>query len=78
MSYLNTIAGLESQIAQLQDTRMVEARERDRLRSENVRLRAALTQFVACCDTAPPISLMIELVIACKVARAALSPADRS
>lgn len=37
------------------------------------RLRAALTQFVACCDTAPPTSLMIELGMACTVARRALS-----
>jgi len=42
------------------------------LMAENARLRSALTQFVACCDTAPPTSLMIELGTACKVARAAL------
>jgi hypothetical protein len=37
------------------------------------RLRGALTQFVAACDTAPPTSLMIEIGMACNVARAALS-----
>jgi hypothetical protein len=37
------------------------------------RLRAALVQFVAACDTAPPTSLMIEIGMACDVARAALS-----
>lgn len=41
--------------------------------AENERLRAALVQFVACCDTAPPTSLMIELGMACTVARRALS-----
>ena len=39
---------------------------------EIVRLRAALTQFVAACDTAPPTSLMVEIGMACNVARAAL------
>jgi hypothetical protein len=42
MTYLDAIARLESQVAQLQDARMEEARERDRLRSEVMRLRAAL------------------------------------
>jgi hypothetical protein len=41
--------------------------------AEIARLRAALTQFVAACETAPPTSLMIEIGMACKVARAALS-----
>lgn len=35
-------------------------------------LRVALTQFVACYDTVPPTSLMIEMGMACKVARRAL------
>jgi hypothetical protein len=39
---------------------------------EAERLRTALNQFVACCDTAPPTSLMNELGMACKVARKAL------
>jgi hypothetical protein len=34
MSYPDTLARLESQIAQLEDARMQEARERDQLRSE--------------------------------------------
>jgi hypothetical protein len=42
-------------------------------KAENVRLRAALTQFVAACDTAPPTSLMVEIGMACNAARAALS-----
>ena len=37
------------------------------------RLRSAITQFVAACDTAPPTSLMIEIGMACKAARAALA-----
>ncbi len=41
------------------------------------RLRAALIQFVALCDTAPPTSLIIELGMACKVARRALTLEDR-
>lgn len=44
------------------------------LRAENARLRAALTQFVAACETAPPTSLMLELGMACKVAKEALVP----
>jgi hypothetical protein len=46
------------------------------LMAENARLRAALIQFVACCDTAPPTSLMIELGMACETARRALVRAD--
>ncbi len=42
------------------------------LKSERDRLRSALTQFVAACDTAPPTSLMTEIGMACDVARAAL------
>jgi hypothetical protein len=38
-------------------------------------MRAALTQFVAACETAPPTSLMIEIGMACKVARSALCSA---
>jgi hypothetical protein len=45
----------------------------NRLRAENANLRAALTQFVAACETAPPTSLMTEIGMACKVAKAALS-----
>ena len=41
--------------------------------AENARLRSALTQFVAACETAPPTSLMIEIGMACKVAKAALA-----
>lgn len=40
--------------------------------NEIERLRAALVQFVAVCDTAPPTSLITELGIACAVARARL------
>jgi hypothetical protein len=47
------------------------------LQNENKRLRAALVQFVAACDTAPPTSLMSEIGMACAVARATLSPAQR-
>jgi hypothetical protein len=36
-------------------------------------LRAALSQFVAVCDTAPPTSLMTEIGIACAAARSALA-----
>lgn len=43
---------------------------------EAARLRSALTQFVAACDTAPPTSLMIEIGMACDVARRALSPSE--
>lgn len=45
----------------------------DKLEAENARLRSALTQFVAACDTAPPTSLIVEIGMACSVARAALS-----
>jgi imidazolonepropionase-like amidohydrolase len=43
------------------------------------RLRSALVQFVAACDTAPPTSMMIEIGMACTVARRVLAipPADR-
>lgn len=41
---------------------------------ENKRLRAAIVQFVAACDTAPPISLITELGRACDAARLALMP----
>lgn len=41
MSYPDTLARLESQVRQLEDARMQEARERDRLRSENEALKAA-------------------------------------
>ena len=41
--------------------------------AEIERLRSALTQFVACCDTSPPTSLIIEIGMACKVARDALA-----
>jgi hypothetical protein len=37
-------------------------------------LEAALRQFVAVCDTAPPTSLITEIGIACAAARAALAP----
>ena len=47
------------------------------LEAENKRVRDALRQFVACCDTAPPTSLVIEIGMACKVARAALSTTER-
>ena len=41
-------------------------------------MRAALTQFVAACETAPPTSLMIEIGMACKVAKRALAlPSDQ-
>jgi len=46
--------------------------EKENLRAENERLRAALRQFVACCETAPPVSLMAELGMACKAAKEAL------
>ena len=36
------------------------------------RLRAALRQFVAACDTAPPVSLITEIGMACEAAREAL------
>jgi hypothetical protein len=52
---------------------------RDDLRNEAVaeikQLRAAIRKFVAACETAPPTSLMIEIGIACKTAKAALSAA---
>ena len=41
--------------------------------AEIKRLRASLTQFVAACETAPPTSLMIEIGMACKVAKRALA-----
>lgn len=72
MSYHDTLSRLEGQVRQLEESRMQEAHERDRLRSEVKQLRAVLTQFVACCDTAPPTSLMIEIGMACDAARAAL------
>jgi hypothetical protein len=43
------------------------------LMAENARLRSALTQFLAACDTAIPTSLMLEIGIAAKAARAALN-----
>jgi hypothetical protein len=46
---------------------------KDTIELKVARLRAALTQFVAVCDTAPPTSFMMELGIACDVARAALA-----
>ena len=49
------------------------ADEIERLTAENERLRAALTQFVAACDTAPPISIMQEIAMARKVAGEALN-----
>jgi hypothetical protein len=42
------------------------------LMAENERLRSALVQFVAVCDTAPPIGLIRELGLARKTAGAAL------
>jgi len=44
-----------------------------KLYSEAHDLRAALTQFVAACETAPPTSLMTEIGMACKVAKKALA-----
>lgn len=41
--------------------------------AEIARLRAALVQFVAACETAPPTSLMTEIGMACKVAKTALA-----
>ncbi len=46
------------------------------LRSEITRLRAALSQFAAVCDTVPPVSLMTELRYAYEAATAALSNGD--
>jgi hypothetical protein len=46
--------------------------EIEALQAENARLRAALTQFVAACDTAPPVSLMTEIAMARKAAGEAL------
>lgn len=40
--------------------------------------RAALNQFIAACETAPPTSLMIEIGMACKVAKAAVSSTERA
>ena len=74
MSYLTALERLESEVGQLQDMRMQEARERDWLRAENYRLRSALKQFVAACNTARPISLMTEIAMAHEVAVRALSP----
>jgi hypothetical protein len=45
----------------------------DKLEADNARLRSALTQFVAACDTAPPTSLMVEIGIARNAAVAALA-----
>jgi hypothetical protein len=73
MSYPDTLSRLEGQVRQLEDSRMQEARERDRLRSEVNQLRAALTQFVAACDTAPPTSVMVEIGMARNAAVAALA-----
>jgi hypothetical protein len=42
MSYPDTLARLESQVSQLEQLRVEEARERDRLRSEGNRLRKAI------------------------------------
>jgi len=41
------------------------------------RLREALIQFVAACDTAPPTSLMTEIGMACEAAKAALFSQSR-
>lgn len=46
MSYPDTLSRLEGQVRQLEDARMQEARERDQLRSEVNRLRAALKRIV--------------------------------
>lgn len=43
MSYPDTLSKLEGQVRQLEDLRMQDARERDRLRSEVNRLRFAIT-----------------------------------
>lgn len=45
----------------------------DRIIKERDMLHAALTQFVAACETAPPTSLMSELGAACKAAKRALA-----
>lgn len=47
--------------------------ENSDLRAQVERMRAALTQFVACCDTAPPRSLIIEIGICCQAAKSALA-----
>lgn len=44
--------------------------------NEIERLRVALTQFVAACDTAPPTGLMREIVMARKAAGEALGLKD--
>jgi len=49
----------------------------NQLRAQVASMKSALTQFVAVCDTAPPTSLMIELGMACKAAKSALSSTDR-
>lgn len=46
MSYPDTIARLESQVAQLQSARMDEARERDRLRAQRDALVKALAAML--------------------------------
>lgn len=40
---------------------------------ETQQLRAALNQFVAACETAPPTSLMLEIGMACNAAKAAIA-----
>lgn len=49
------------------------AAEVDRLERANAELKAALVQFVAACDTAPPASFVIEIGMACKAAKEALA-----
>lgn len=51
----------------------IDARCLGRIADDLEQLRAALTQFVAACETAPPTSLMIEIGMACTVAKRALS-----
>jgi hypothetical protein len=46
--------------------------ENARLRAANARLRVALNQFVTCCETAPPMDLMVGFVKAYDVAKKAL------
>lgn len=57
-------------------TRAGSAKEVTEAIDEIKRLRAALVQFVAVCDTAPPLSLMKEIGMALAVACAALSSTE--
>ena len=62
MNYHDTLARLEGQISQLEDARMHEAQERDRLRSEVNRLRAALRKLVFAARTSGGVAGRDELL----------------